>query len=73
MARAIAILCFCPPETFDPLSPTKVLSPSGNNFLSFKNLLTNDNSQISSNLFYVYSFTPYVTLYSIVPSHSIGS
>ena len=27
---AIAILCFCPPESFTPLSPTSVSSFSGN-------------------------------------------
>ena len=33
-ALAIAILCFCPPDNFDPLSPTIVFKPKGNIFLS---------------------------------------
>mmetsp|Transcript_18181 Transcript_18181/g.36732 ORF Transcript_18181/g.36732 Transcript_18181/m.36732 type:complete len:99 (-) Transcript_18181:1723-2019(-) len=30
IARAIAMRCFCPPESFTPLSPTCVSSLSGN-------------------------------------------
>ncbi|MCO5594159.1 hypothetical protein L7F22_048182 [Adiantum nelumboides] len=29
-ARAIATLCFCPPDSCTPLSPTCVLYPAGN-------------------------------------------
>jgi hypothetical protein len=29
IARAMAILCFCPPDNFNPFSPTFVSYPSG--------------------------------------------
>jgi hypothetical protein len=32
-ALAMAILCFYPPESLTPLSPTMVLNPSGKVFL----------------------------------------
>ena len=35
-ARAIAIRCFCPPESCVPCSPTAVLKPSGNDMTKSK-------------------------------------
>jgi len=37
-ALAMATLCFCPPESLTPLSPTSVSKPSGNCDLSWINL-----------------------------------
>ena len=33
IVRAIPILCFSPPESFNPLSPTTVLYPLGNELI----------------------------------------
>ena len=38
MARAIATLCLCPPDSFTPLSPTNVSYPSGNSRINSSTL-----------------------------------
>ena len=72
-ALAIAILCFCPPLTLFPLSPTNVLYPLGNSDLSLTKLDIFANLHTCSNCSCVYSDTPYVILSYIVPLYSAGS
>ena len=44
---AMATLCFSPPESFKPLSPTTVLMPSGNVLISSLSFALLATSQIS--------------------------
>ena len=70
---AIAILCFWPPLTLIPLSPTKVFKPLGNKLLSFINELTLLNFKTSSKSLFLYEDISYVIFSSIVPLFNIGS
>ena len=72
-ALAIAILYFCPPDNLTPLSPTIVLSPSGNNEWLFTNSEAFAMLKALSTSIDEQSSTPYFTLSSIDPQKREGS
>ena len=70
IVRAIAIRCFCPPESFKPLSPTMVSNPfsvSRKNWYAFANFDASINSSSVTLSF------PKIMLFLIVSLNSIVS
>ena len=63
---AIDILCFCPPDSFIPLSPTKVFSLSSNFSISSFILLFLLNPAVSIKIYSPLSFLKFVSIASLV-------
>mmetsp|Transcript_31729 Transcript_31729/g.54119 ORF Transcript_31729/g.54119 Transcript_31729/m.54119 type:complete len:123 (+) Transcript_31729:516-884(+) len=70
-ARAMAILCFWPPESFTPLSPTIVSNFSGHSPIKSSALASRQTSSISFSLTSL--STPYATFSRTVIPKSCGS